>query len=292
MNSLNNMVDEAYQLFLDKKYDNALQILESVNRDITNPSIDLHLAEGQKEELIASVENFKGFNFLGKGDIENAKTSFERSLELNPHSSQACAGLGEVFYLCNMDYEAKVVFEWALDNNPLNQLAKAGLAKINKNLELPENHNTLNINTIIKKKKNFYSLLAEAYQFFSEGEYHQALSKLDNAEALFSKSLISKDSAAKIASLENFKGFNYMALKEFSSAKACFESALNLNPNSSQACAGLGEILFLDQKDDEAKTMFEWGIKNNPANQFALAGLEKANQNLGLESVHTSYMTN
>ena len=76
------------------------------------------------------------------------------------------------------------------------------------------------------------------------------------------------------------------------SAKTCFENALNLNPNSSQACAGLGEILFLDEKDDEAKTMFEWGVKNNPANQFALAGLEKANQNLGLESVHTSYMSN
>jgi tetratricopeptide (TPR) repeat protein len=290
MNSLNSMVDQAYQLFLDKEYDTALQILESVKQDITNPNIDMQLAEGQKEDLIASVENFKGFNYLGKGDIEAAKNSFEKSLELNPNSSQACAGLGEVFYLCNMDYEAKVVFEWALDNNPLNQLAKAGLAKINKNLELPENHNTLNINTIVKKKKNFYSLLAEAYQYFSEGEYRLALEKLDGAEGLFSKSLISKDSAAKICSLENFKGFNYLALKEYSNAKSCFENALNLNPDSSQACAGLGEILFLDERDNEAKTMFEWGLKNNPSNQFAMEGLQKTNQNLGLESIHTSYM--
>jgi tetratricopeptide (TPR) repeat protein len=290
MPTLNKLVDKAYQLFLDKEYDSALEILEQVNHSITNPEIDLELTKEQENELVASVENFRGFNFLGKGDIENAKTAFEKSLELNPHSSQACAGLGEVFYLCNMDYEAKVVFEWALDNNPLNQLAKAGLAKINKNLQLAENHNTLNINTIVKKKKSFYSLLADAYQLFSEGEYHEALAKLDNADALFSKSLISKDSAAKIASLENFKGFNYLALKDYENAKLSFENALNLNPNSSQACAGLGELLFLDEKDDQAKTMFEWGLKHNPANQFALSGLEKVNQNLGLESVHVEFM--
>jgi tetratricopeptide (TPR) repeat protein len=255
MVSLNDLVEQAYELFQKKKFDEALTALQQIDKDLANPNLDLQITQEQEDELTASVENFKGFNYLGKGDIKSAKEAFEKSLSLNPNSSQACAGLGEVYYLCNMDQEAKVLYEWALDNNPMNQLASAGLAKINKNLGLPENHNTLNITTSFKKKKSFYEFIADAYELFNENKFAEALNKLDEAEKLFSKVVISKDAAHKIASLENFKGFNFMALKDFDSAKECFENALNLNPNSSQACSGLGEIFYLNHQDEEAKSM-------------------------------------
>ena len=60
------------------------------------------------------------------------------------------------------------------------------------------------------------------------------------------------------------------------------------NPNSSQACAGLGEVLFLSGKDKEAKTMYEWGVKNNPLNQFAVEGLIKVNKVLGIQENHNT----
>jgi Tfp pilus assembly protein PilF len=92
----------------------------------------------------------------------------------------------------------------------------------------------------------------------------------------------------KIASLENFKGFNLLALYRMDEARDSFEKALNINPVSSQACAGLAEIFYLLEEDQNAKTMFEWAVKNNPENKFAVSGLEKSNTNLGLDADHNT----
>ncbi len=65
-------------------------------------------------------------------------------------------------------------------------------------------------------------------------------------------------------------------------ARECYETALNINPDSSQACAGLGELFYLEGKDKEAKSMYEYAVKYNPGNQFAVGGLEKINRILSL----------
>ncbi|MDP3682492.1 MAG: tetratricopeptide repeat protein, partial [Ignavibacteria bacterium] len=75
-------------------------------------------------------------------------------------------------------------------------------------------------------------------------------------------------------------------------AKECFENALNLNPSSSSACAGLGEIFIVREMNNEAKTMFEWAVKNNPENQTAVNALSKANRKMGFAANHNSLVIN
>ncbi|HEX2962509.1 MAG TPA: hypothetical protein VHO43_11995 [Ignavibacteriales bacterium] len=278
MNQLETLFGQAYKLFEQKDFNRALETLNNAEN---------MLAPGDSENE-ASLLNFKGFNYLGMDALEKARECFEKSLSLNPASSQACAGLGEVFYLCEYDYEAKAMYEWSLDYNSDNQFAAKGLAKVNKGLGLPEDHNTLNLETLDSKKENFYHLIGEAYKLFSEKKYQEVLNKLTEAELYFNRKAVSKDTSQKISTLENFRGFNYLALQETENAKACFENSLKLNPNSSQACAGLGEVFFLQEMEKESKTMFEWAVKNNPSNMFAVKGLARVNEILGYPEAHTT----
>ena len=68
---------------------------------------------------------------------------YEKSLVVCPNSSEACAGLGEVFYLAELDEQSKAMFEWALKSNSENEVARRGLAKVNGLLGLRSDHNSL-----------------------------------------------------------------------------------------------------------------------------------------------------
>ncbi|MCU7497219.1 MAG: hypothetical protein HF300_17735 [Ignavibacteria bacterium] len=278
MNKLDTLFGQAYELFEQKEFSRAVEKLNSAE----------NLLDQGDSESQASLLNFKGFNYLGMDALGKARECFEKSLSINPASSQACAGLGEVFYLCEYDYEAKAMYEWALDYNAGNRFAAKGLAKVNKNLGLPESHNTLNLETSVSRKDSFYHLVGEAYRLFSEKRFRDVLEKITEAELYFNRQLPGKDTIQKVSSLENFKGFSYLALQEVENAKLAFENSLNLNPNSSQACAGLGEVLFLLGMETEAKTMFEWAVKNNHTNMFAKEGLAKVNRILGYPAEHSS----
>lgn len=278
MNQLETLFSQAYEDFERKEFNAAIDKLNNAGK----------LVASDDAENSASVLNFKGFNYLGMNDLESARECFEQSININPSSSQACAGLGEIFYLCEYDIEAKAMYEWALDYNPSNQFAQKGLAKANMNLGLPENHNTLNLDTSVSKKDSFYSLVGEAYKAFSQKEYKTSLEKIIQAELFFSRNAPNHEAARKVSTLENFKGFNYLALQDIDNAKDAFENALQMNSTSSQACAGLGEVFFLQGKEEESKAMFEWAVKNNNVNAFAVSGLAKVNTHLGYPEDHNS----
>ncbi len=93
----------------------------------------------KQEELYVLL----GKIYTGISDFESAKENFEKALNLNPSSSQACAGLGEIFYLSEMFEEAKTMYEWAVINDVNNVEARQKLKEINITLKLPENHNSV-----------------------------------------------------------------------------------------------------------------------------------------------------
>lgn len=92
-----------------------------------------------KEELLLLSANV----FLVIKDLEKANMLFEAALKLNPSSSEACFGLGQVFYQAEMYEQSKTMFEWAVKNNPQNLSALEALKTVNLNLSLPESHNSL-----------------------------------------------------------------------------------------------------------------------------------------------------
>ncbi len=99
--------------------------------------------EGYKNVSLEDLYVLKGKLFVSQGNLPGAQESYEAALKINPASSQACAGLGEIFYLSEMYQEAKTMYEWAVVNDVENAEAKRGLEEVNKILGLPGDHNTV-----------------------------------------------------------------------------------------------------------------------------------------------------
>lgn len=277
---LNKVLDEklnkAYQLSQEKKFQESLNLVFEVEDVIKNSK------EFNYKELSSGLNNFMGFNYLGMEEYDKAKEAFEESLQTNSTSSQACAGLGEIFYFQKLDKEAKIMFEWAVKNNPKNYFAILGLIKMNEILGYSPDHNSLYLGLPAEVEKEFSSLITSAYDLFETKNFNETLSKIDKAEKLLVENLDEIKIQKALTSLYNLRGFAYLSLNNIAKAKEAYEKALNINPSSSQACAGLGEVLFLSNKDEEAKRMFEYAVSHEPLNQFAISGLKKVNQGLGL----------
>jgi tetratricopeptide (TPR) repeat protein len=273
----NAQLDLAYEEFEAKNYSEALDILSQLEAEL------LSLGRDDINEIISRVKNFKGFNYLSLGNIDDARFAFEGALELNPDSSQACSGLGEVFYLEGNDKEAKIMFEWGVKNNGSNSFAKAGLAKVNKAMGLPADHNTLFLGIDIEDSQEFTKLMSEAYDKFVAKDFEGSIYALKKAEEMYDEMPSSREEKLSLASISNFIGYSQLGLNNLDEARKSFEKALVLNPESSQACAGLGEIFYLLEQEENAKVMYEWAVKNEPRNKIAIAGLDKVNKVLGIK---------
>lgn len=140
--NVNQLVDSAYDYFNSKKYSESLEVLSNLDEVLGAETI----SSKEKETIRVSLLNLKGFNYLGLNSLERATEMYAGALEINPDSSQACAGLGEVFHMQYKEEEAKTMFEWAIKNNPGNLFAVSGLAKVNRDLGLAESHNNLVLN--------------------------------------------------------------------------------------------------------------------------------------------------
>ena len=140
--NVNQLVDSAYEFFNTKKYSESLEVLSNFDEVLGAEA----LSDKEKDAIRVSLLNLKGFNFLGLNALEQATEMYAGALEINPNSSQACAGLGEVFHMQFKDEESKTMFEWAIKNNPGNLFAVSGLAKVNRTLGFAESHNNLVFN--------------------------------------------------------------------------------------------------------------------------------------------------
>lgn len=262
--------DEAFDLFLHNKFDDALQKLSSFD-------------DKYEEDIFL----LKGDIYLGMDSLANAKSTFEKVLRSNPESVSAYIGLGEYFYKNNLKQEAKTMYEHALNIDSNNEFALLGLAKINQDLGLSPVHNLVGFFSNSEFSEELNSKIEIAYTLFGEKKFVEAIEKLNDALQLLER-VEDKNKDEVISQIDNFIGFNYLALNEIGKAKSAFESSLEINSESSQACAGLAEVFYLSDNDKEAKTMFEWAVKNNNVNAFAVAGLAKVNKTLGLPAQHST----
>ena len=135
--------ERAHKNIEDKEYGLALNSLElAVNKfDMSDSAVSII----QKSDLLMLTANVS----LILKDLESAKNYFEETLKLNPSSSDACFGLGQVFYQAEMFEQSKTMLEWAVKNNPQNNNAIEALKTVNQNLSLPGNHNSLFENEMI-----------------------------------------------------------------------------------------------------------------------------------------------
>jgi GT2 family glycosyltransferase/ubiquinone/menaquinone biosynthesis C-methylase UbiE len=125
----NNIKDKEFDLALNE-LELSIEYFETSNKAISIIS---------EEDLYSLTANIS----LIVKDLEKAKSYFEEALKLSPASSDACFGLGQVFYQAEMFEESKTMIEWAIKNNPENAKAIESLKSVNEVLYLPENHNSL-----------------------------------------------------------------------------------------------------------------------------------------------------
>ncbi len=132
--------------------------------------------------------------------------------------------------------------------------------------------------------------LMEAGKLFAEGKFIETLEHTSHAKSLLERQFRLEDISAIVSNIETFKGDCYLRLNSLDEAKLCYEEALRANPASSPACVGVAEVLLLAGFLPQAKTMFEWGVKNDPSNVHAVQGLAKVNQELGLTLEHNALL--
>jgi tetratricopeptide (TPR) repeat protein len=68
-------------------------------------------------------------------------------------------------------------------------------------------------------------------------------------------------------------GFNYLAEKQYKSARNCFQQHLKSQPGDVEAMLGLGNSLLALNEVDSAKMAFQKNLTVNSQNPFALAGM-------------------
>lgn len=268
-------------LYLEEKdYKSALNNLNEVIERYEEYS-----GKGCEHISLQDLLNLSANAALMFGDYQTANELFEKELKADPTSSRACAGLAGIFLTEEKYLEAKTMYEWAIKNDPTNELAVRGLCKINELLGMEPHDNSLNASSNIDEQVE--TLFSETYLLYEKKMYKEALTVLLELEKFVTKSNegIHPDT---LVSIINLSGYNYLGLNDIDNARESFERALNINPSSSSACAGLGEIYAAFAMDAEAKTMFEWAVKNNPENQSAMSSLASVNRRLGFSQNHNS----
>lgn len=99
--------------------------------------------------------------------------------------------------------------------------------------------------------------------------------------------------SGKEGNLRSADALNHIANTAFHNgdlekAHEYFAKELELAPNSSRACLGLAETFFAAELFEEAKTMYEWTIKNGDNRKEIWDKLSIANTKLGLDPKNSS----
>lgn len=132
---------------------------------------------------------------------------------------------------------------------------------------------------------NFNYLFFQSYNYYKEGLFEAVIERLNSAEENYS---VSEENNFSLEDLYILRGTSKFNLRRFEEAKIDFENALKTNPNSSEACLGLGQYFYANGLFEKAKIMFEWAVKYNPDHPGAQKALANVNSKLNLTMSNNS----
>ena len=283
----------------DKDYHSAFTSLtDAINY------FDKYSREGFEKITIKDLLNNAANAALMIANLEKAHELFEKELCEDPSSSRACVGLAETFLLQSKHSEAKIMFEWGVKNDHNDPFAVNGLKKINaliNNKLFQEKKTKQSTEDTVKEVDNsilnrYLSILekplidkdpfykyTDAIIFLLEKKEYSEVLRLTNTLHLETQKAFNEDVLI-------MRGCANLGLRDLAQAKNSFEHALEMNPKSSEACSGLGEVFYLAEMDKESKAMFEWAVVNNVENITARKGLAKINKALHLRCADNSLL--
>lgn len=221
-----------------------------------------------------SPGNFEDDDFCLRAQLAGYKTIIAQDVFIHHYGSKSFKAEGEKKYIERLKTNQKVfVKKWGADPDEIWLKQKA--FKHKRTLFISINND------------EFLKYFEQAQNNIQDKEYDLALIKLELALEKFdvsekASSTISKEDLFILAA--NIS----LILKDPEKAKSYFESTLKINPSSSEACFGLGQVFYQSELFEESKTMFEWAVKNNPHNQTAVEALKSVNHTLAFPENHNS----
>lgn len=147
-------------------------------------------------------------------------------------------------------------------------------------------------NKSVNARQYYYPINKNSFsKYFERTKIHIADNELDLAEkSVYEavKTFDNNNSVITYIDLLNLGGNISLANNNLDAAAEYFETELTENSNSSSACLGLGQILFIREQFEQAKVMFEWAIRYDSDNQYAVKFLAEVNEKLGHSVNHMS----
>lgn len=217
--------------------------------------------------------NYRGVAYLGKKDIENARTSFERALKIDPKFLPAANYLARLDVLEKKPEAARKRFESILavdKNNAGAMLALSDLA------------------AAAKQEKAYVDWLVKAMKADQKGFRARSnlvrfyLTKNDNQKAL---ALARETANAHPDSLQamNLLGSTQLATGDYTAAIATFSRTTQKAPQSADSYLNLALAQIAEKQQDKARESLKKAIRIKPGflkAQSTLVQLELANKQL------------
>lgn len=217
--------------------------------------------------------NYEDDDFCLRAQIAGFKTVIAKDVFIHHYGSKSFKAEGENKYAEQLEInKQKFIGKWGVTPDEL-WLQKKEI-------------NPHQIYYPISKNK-FDEHFERSRILLSDKELELASESLQNALAHYNK-VETRKYQIEYQELLDLAGNIALATGNIDLAQKYFEDELSLMPNSSSACVGLGDILFIQEEYESAKMMYEWGVKNNPGNASAVEALQKTNVLLGLEEFNNS----
>jgi GT2 family glycosyltransferase/glycosyltransferase involved in cell wall biosynthesis len=216
-----------------------------------------------------SPGNFEDDDFCLRAQLAGYKTVIAKDVFIHHYGSKSFKANGEKAYAERMQInQKKFVNKWGADPNEIwlkgKQIKQRGI--------------TYPIDSSI-----FIESFTRALNHSEDNELDFALLEAERAIEHFNN--CDRDGFEKIEKIDVINLTANLALQigNLEKAKDYFKTELELDPNSSRACLGLAETFFAADLFQEAKTMYEWAIKNGDNRKEIWDKLAIANTKLELD---------
>jgi len=221
-----------------------------------------------------SPGNFEDDDFCLRAQLAGYKTVIAQDVFIHHYGSKSFKADGEKKYIERLKINHQIfVDKWNADPDEIWLKQK------------PFNHSRSLFISV--DKDEFKKSFERAQNNIKDKEFDLAITELGLAIEKYDSS----DKAYSIISKEDLLLLSAnvsLIIKDLEKANMFFEEALKLNPSSSEACFGLGQIFYQAEMYEQSKAMFEWAIKNNSKNINALEALKSVNEILAFPSEHNS----
>lgn len=221
-----------------------------------------------------SPGNFEDDDFCLRAQLAGYKTVIAKDVFIHHYGSKSFKANGEAAYAERMKInQQKFVDKWGADPN---EIWLKGKKIKSRNIVYPVNND------------EFIESFNRTLIHSEDNEFELALKEIQRAINTFDDSKRKGFEQISKEELLNLAGKISLQIGDFEKSKDFFELELVENPNSGRACLGLAETFYKAELFKEAKTMYEWAIKNGENKNEIWNKLNSINQKLGLPENHNS----